>query len=60
MVYFGHGNGRKVKDIAVATTVRTGTFLWARGARPQKCPKSNGSSSKSPPASIHAKRDISR
>jgi hypothetical protein len=30
--------------IAVATTVRTGTFLWARGARPQKCPKSNGSS----------------
>jgi AraC family transcriptional regulator, transcriptional activator of the genes for pyochelin and ferripyochelin receptors len=30
--------------IAVATTGRTGTFLWARSARPQKCPKSNGSS----------------
>jgi hypothetical protein len=30
-------------NIAVATTVRTGTFLWARSARPQKCPKRNGS-----------------
>jgi hypothetical protein len=31
-------------SIAVATTVRTGTCLWARSARPQTCPKSNGSS----------------
>ena len=25
--------------IATARAVRTGTFLWTRGARPQKCPK---------------------
>jgi hypothetical protein len=28
--------------IATARAVRTGTFLWTRGARPQKCPKQNG------------------
>jgi len=28
--------------IAVAIGVRTKTFLWVRGAHPQKCPKHNG------------------
>jgi hypothetical protein len=28
--------------IATARSVRTGTFLWARAPRPQKCPKQNG------------------
>jgi hypothetical protein len=28
--------------IATARSVRTGTFLWTRSARPQKCPKQNG------------------
>jgi hypothetical protein len=28
--------------IATARAVRTGTFLWTRSARPQKCPKQNG------------------
>ena len=31
----------KNRIIAVVTAVRTGTFLWARSARPQKCPKPN-------------------
>jgi adenylate kinase family enzyme len=33
---------RQLGDIATARSVRTGTFLWTRGARPQKCPKQNG------------------
>jgi hypothetical protein len=28
-------------SIATALAVRTGTFLWAPGAHPQKCPKYN-------------------
>jgi len=32
----------RLQSIAVATSVRTKTFLWVRSAHPQKCPKHNG------------------
>jgi len=32
----------EIYRIAVATGVRTKTFLWVRSAHPQKCPKYNG------------------
>jgi len=36
------GFSRSATHIAVATGVRTKTFLWVRSAHPQKCPKRNG------------------
>jgi len=38
--FFGNLDG--ISDVAVATGVRTKTFLWVRSAHPQKCPKHNG------------------
>ena len=37
-----HVHSHPGRTIATARSVRTGTFLWTRSARPQKCPKQNG------------------